>query len=1108
MERTRPAESPCSLLLLASALSIALSSCGDRSDSVADGESAPAGSAPASGFRAVSAQESGIRFANRLTETLEFNFMRYPYIYNGGGVATGDFDNDGKTDIYFTSNQGSNKLYRNLGNLRFEDVTNRAGVADAEHWTTGVSLVDINADGFLDIHVCKSGSVKNEPGRRNKLFINNGDLTFTERAAAHGLADGAFSTQAYFFDLDRDGDLDMYLVNHRPDFTNTGRISTSLQRAVSPETSDKLYRNDDGRFTDITIASGITNKTWGLSAVISDFDEDGWEDVYVCNDFLEADHLFTNNGDGTFSNSVGSIMDHISFYSMGSDMADIDNDGRPDLLVVDMAAADHVRSKRNMASMSNSTFWAMVGVGYQHQYMSNMLHRNNGGGDFSEIGNLAGVSKTDWSWAPLLADFDNDGLRDLYITNGIKRDITDNDYQNELQAVNQAGQGLTLEQLFELVPAEKVSNEMFRNSGELDFDRVTTSWGLNQRMNSNGAAYADLDDDGDLDLVVNNIDDRSLIYENLNGGNHLAVELLGPGKNPQGLGTRVRVQTAGSIQQHQQYLARGFQSSVDPVLHFGLGDATTVDSVTIEWPDGKVQVLRDVAANRRLKAAYSDSEAVEAVAEPETCLLAPLPFGAHGLGFTHVENPYDDFLREILLPQKQSTLGPAASVGDVNGDGLDDLFLGGAHTMPASLFLQQPDGSFEKNDPDFWDGERAYEDTASLLLDCDGDGDLDLYVVSGGSEFELGSPLYQDRLYRNDGQGEFSQAKSALPEIAASGGCVVPADVDGDGDEDLFVGGRTLPGHYPYAPRSYFLENDEGVFTDATAERAPEFAEVGMVTDAVFSDFDGDGSRDLVVVGEWMEVLFFRNAGGQLKRVSRGIEDSGGWWYSIAAADFDGDGDDDYVLGNLGLNNKFHADAEKPFHVYAADLDNTGNNDIVLGKEGRGTLLPVRGRECSSQQMPFIAEKFPTFRNFAEACLDDIYGEDALQSALHYQVQTFATSYLENRGDGQLVLTSLPASAQFGPTIDSRVLDVNGDGHLDILGAGSIYNAEVETTRYDASKGYVLLGDSAGGFTALPNSGLLTQGNVKRLVLLEIRGQAHLVVVANDGPLQLYRLER
>jgi hypothetical protein len=1055
-------------------------------------------------FSQLPVSSTGINFQNTIQESPEFNFLFYGYMYNGGGVAAGDINNDGLTDLYFTANQGSNKLYLNKGKFEFEDITDKAGVADNDGWTTGVSMVDINSDGYLDIYVCKSGSTKNPALRRNKLFINNGDASFTESAQQYGLADAAYSTQAYFLDIDNDEDLDMYLVNHRPDFNNNSKINSEIQRAVSMESSDQLYRNDNGKFSNITQAAGLLNKTWGLSAAIADYNKDGYPDIYVCNDFLEPDHLYINQKNGTFKNEILNYMKHISFYSMGSDIADINNDGELDLIVLDMVSENHVRSKRNMASMSNSVFRTMVNIGYHHQYMANMLQLNNGNGTFSEIGHLAGVAKTDWSWAPLLADFDNDGYKDLFVTNGIKRDVTDNDYKIELRKRNEEGVSMSLDEIFNLMPSSKQKNYAFRNNGNLGFEKVAKDWGVDQELHSNGAAYADLDNDGDLDLILNNVDEYASVYENNCNKNFIQLKLAGGGKNASGLGATIKIKGSQQTQIQQAYYNRGFQSSVDHRLHFGVGEDDKVD-IEIIWSDGKVSTVTDVKTNQLINISHDGSNTGSIPPHQGIQkLFASINSNNLGIDFQHKENDYDDFIDEILLPQKQSTHGPAIAVADVNGDGNDDFYIGGAKSFEGALFIQSQNG-FNRSSQLLFATESKYEDSGALFFDADNDGDQDLYVASGGNEVAENDPLLQHRLYTNDGSGNFTKNENTLPSIRTSGMAVQASDIDADGDLDLFVGGRLVPGKYPFPADSYILRNDDGKFTDVTAQSAPGLNKIGLVTDAIFADYDNDSDEDLILVGEWMPLSIFVNDSGNFSPLeSPGFDKSNGWWYSIEKGDFDKDGDIDFVVGNLGLNNKFGASQKKPFHVYCADFDDSGNYDIVLSKEGKDKMLPLRGRECSSQQMPFIKDKFPSYKLFAEAGLEDIYGEK-LSNALHYKTFTFASSYLQNNGDGSFTLSELNREAQFGPTLGIEIIDINKDGNLDIVAVGNIFDAEVETLRYDASRGYILLGDGKGGFQANLKSGFYNDFNAKNIKHLKIGTDNVFVVANNNGPLQFLK---
>ncbi|MFK8103794.1 MAG: VCBS repeat-containing protein [Saprospiraceae bacterium] len=1061
-------------------------------------------------FQMVDPAHSNLQFSNQIQETDAQNYIFYNYFYNGGGVSLGDINNDGLIDIYLSANQQSNKLYLNKGNLQFEDITAKAGVADATGWTTGVNMIDINGDGWLDIYVCKAG-YQNFELRQNKLYINDGKMGFTEQAKTYGLNDDGFATQSYFLDYDKDGDLDMYLVNHRHDFKNNTKLSQRIDNDLVPELSDKLFRNDgNNRFTEVGKAAGIMNKAWGLSATIADFNDDGWEDIYVANDFMQPDYLYINNQKGGFTNQVQDYMRHISFYSMGSDISDINNDGLPDLVVLDMVAEDHVRSKRNMASMSNFNFWSMVERGYHYQYMQNSLQLNNGKGSFSEISQLAGISKTDWSWAPLLADFDNDGYKDLFVTNGIKRDVTDNDFKLQLAALQKAGKKINYQQLLNMMPSNTQANYIFQNNGDLSFSKKTMAWGLSRSVNSNGSAYADLDNDGDLDLVVNNLDAVAAIYKNTSNtaNNYLDVQLKGNTKNPMGIGAKITLQSEAGLQYQEQYLSRGFQSSVSPVLHFGLGKTPQIDRLTVAWPDGTESILQNVKVNQRLVVEQKQAKKFARTQQKPKRTFQELDPKTLGIDYRHQEKNYDDFLKEILLPHKHSQHGPYLAKADVNGDGLEDFFVGGAAGSAGALYVQDQAGKFQQLSENTWKKDKAYEDLGLVFFDADQDEDLDLYVVSGSNEFPEQSPLLQDRLYLNDGKGNFKKANNRLPKMLTSGLRVRAADFDGDGDQDLFVGGRVVPAKYPQTPRSYLLQNDKGYFKDVTKSIAPELASCGMVTDAIFTDVDQDKDLDLLVVGEWMPIQLYKNEQNKLVlQEEPSLAKTNGWWFSIRAGDFDGDGDQDYMVGNLGKNKKFKANYDSPFHVYCNDFDDSGSLDIVLSSESTGTQLPVRGRECSSQQMPFIKEKFPTYKQFAEASLDDIYGEK-LASATHLEAYTFASSYLQNNGDGSFELIKLPNPAQIGPITGMWIDDYNQDKALDVIAIGNIYGSEVETVRYDASVGVLLEGNSQAAFKAITNlqSGIRTNGDAKDILLIE-RGThpALLLVSLNNQAVQTFR---
>ncbi|MEZ4810275.1 MAG: VCBS repeat-containing protein [Allomuricauda sp.] len=1070
---------------------------GDSSNGFADGQTY---------FELVPGSKTHIDFENKVQQTNSFNFLNYLDIFNGGGVALGDFDNDGLLDIYLTANETSNKLYLNQGNLEFKDVTALAQVSDEEGWTTGVNIIDINNDGNLDIYVCKSGALENPALRKNKLYVNQGNAIFKEEAHQWGLDHSGFSVQSYFVDYDKDGDLDMYLVNHRSDFNNVRKVEPQENMVYVEEFSDQLFRNEGTHFTNVTEEAGLRNKTWGLSAAIGDFNEDGWPDIYVANDFIQPDHLYINNKNGTFTDKVLEMFDHISYNSMGSDYEDINNDLLPDLVVLDMLAEDHLRSKENMATMDSQGFQYMVDSNYHYPYMANVLQLNQGHGNFDEIGQLVGISKTDWSWAPLIADFDNDGHKDIFISNGIEKDLGNQDFRVNLRSTIQANPKMNINELENLMPGEKLPNYMFQNKGSLQFHNVTENWGLNISMNSNGAAYGDLDNDGDLDLVVNNASDKAAIFQNHSKTNYIKVVLKGSSQNVDALGAQVKVIADNSVQYKEHYFAKGFQSAMGSVIHFGLGSVQTVQRVEVMWPDSTLSILENQKANQVIiidQKSASPKGSMPAI--PKKTYLSKIDPESLGIDFVHSELIYDDFKDQVLLPQKLSQLGPDVVTEDVNKDGLDDVIISGAKDQAIVLYLQNADGKFIRKNVGAFETDRGYETLGLHLFDFDQDGDLDLYVANGSYEFAENSPYLQDVLYANDGQGNFSKIGN-LPKMTTSTKKVMSFDYDGDGDLDLFIGGRFETKKYPLPPKSYILENNNGIFTEVMENVAPEFEKVGMVTDMVFSDYDRDGDKDLIVVGEWMAISVFENVGGRFNLLpAEGLMDSQGWWQSIVAIDIDHDGDDDYLVGNLGKNNKFHPTIEKPLHVYASYLDDNESFDMVLSKVYKGKLVPTRGKECSSEQNPFLTQKYQSYKAFAHSTLEDIYGAEALEESYHAVVKNFHTSLLLNHGSGRFELIDLPNEAQKGPTMGFEIVDVDGDGVSDVIGIGAIHEAEVETIRYDGNPGYVLL-NKKGKLEAVRTSNFHLKGNAKGLKKLIIGGIPHLLVANNNGGVDLFVL--
>ena len=1057
-------------------------------------------------FTSIPESHSNIDFENSIEEAIDFNFLNYSYIYNGGGVAVGDINNDGLEDIYFTSNQNSNKLYLNKGNFVFEDITEDAEVEDDKDWSTGVTMIDINNDGWLDIYVCKSASLENRGARQNKLYINQKNNTFKDEAVKYGLKEYSFSTQAYFLDYDKDGDLDMYLVNHSTDSnTNSLILSPQQQASLKTDSRDILFKNENGTYKNVSSASGISKlRAWGLSASIGDFNNDSWPDIYVANDFLEPDCLYINNKDGTFTDEILTRFKHISANSMGSDFADINNDLQPDLLVLDMMAADRKRGKENMATMSTAKFNRIVNKGWHHQYMSNMLQLNYGDGNFGEIGQFSGIAKTDWSWAPLIVDFNNDGFNDVFITNGIEKDLSNQDFRTTmLNKSKDFTKKETLDEALALIPSEKLSNYMFANNKDYTFKDVSNNYGFDAKVNSNGAAYADLDNDGDLDLVLNNQSDKASIYRNNIEGNFISIQFEGPKNNIDGIGAKVEIYTDDTQQIKQLYTSRGYQSSVSNSLNFGLGDSKVIDSIKVIWNDNKTQVLSNIEINTKLIVSHSKAKKEEIITNNKESLFDSILASSLGIDYKHQSVNFDDYNLQLLLPQKQSTIDNALTVADVNSDGLDDIFIGNTMGFPAELYIQNTSGKFEKSNQEIFKSDKAYNDNNALFFDVDNDGDLDLYVASGNYSQSEDSSLLQDRLYLNDGKGKFK--KGRLPKMLSVTKAITASDYDKDGDQDLFVGGRLIPGKYPNAPTSYLLENRNGNFINITSKKAKVVESIGLVNDAKFSDYDNDGDEDLIVVGEWMSITFFNNDKGVFTKVDVATNGKTGWSQTIKAIDFDGDGDDDYFVGNYGENNKFHPTESKPLHIYANNFDTNGSYDIVLSTSSDGVLFPVRGKECSSQQTPFLNDKIKSYKEFANSSLIDVYGEENIETALHLEANSFSSYYIKNNGNGSFEFTPLPNTAQFGPTLDFEFVDLDKDGLVEVLGIGSIYDSEVETIRYDASSGYVLTKDND-QIKLNKDFISLSDGDVKAIESIFIKGELHLLLMYSNQELRILKL--
>ncbi|MBU3821949.1 VCBS repeat-containing protein [Flavobacteriaceae bacterium XHP0103] len=1073
-------------------------------------------------FNKLDDSKTGIEFINTLTESDTLNYFTYGYLYMGGGVAVGDINNDGLVDVYFTGNQVQNKLYLNKGNLEFEDITNTANVGGGNAWYTGVTMADVNDDGLLDIYCSVGGQSGN---KRNELYINNGDLTFTEKASEYGLADEGNSVQATFFDYDKDGDLDVYVANYPPTkFSTPVYVYQELLKRVTDEQTDHLYRNDGGVFVDVTEEAGVKAFGLSLSATVGDVNNDGWDDIYVSNDFSTPDYFYINNQDGTFKEVTKQASPHTAFYGMGADIADINNDGNLDIFQVDMDANNNRRKKANMASMNPQLFWDVVDAGYHYQYMNNVMQINTGVTSedgipyFSNVSGITGTTSTDWSWGPLMADFDNDGKKDLYVTNGTRKEINHNDYfkslEHELKDLSVLEKSLG-------IPSEKIDNFMFKNNGDLNFEKVNEAWGIELKGFSNGVAYADFDNDGDLELIINNIDDNAVLFENRSSekSNYISIAFDGKDGNKFGLGNRIYVTNNEETQMQELTLTRGFQSSVAPELHFGLGQNQSIEKLKVVWSDGKVQELENVAVNQKLKLKYTDAvvqNPANGVSNNETLFATVSESNGFFPKHKHQENVFDDFETQVLLPHKMSSFGPALVVGDLNNDGLDDYYVGGASGFEGNLFYQNTKGTFTKQPAqEAFIHDKDSEDLGALIVDVDNDGDNDLYVVSGGYEF-LSSSKYenlQDRLYINDGKGNFSKANGALPEMTISGSRAYAADFNKDGKQDILTLGRQVPGSYPSPTDSYVLfnESDKGSIKFSVA--SPDtFKNLGMATSAIITDFDNDTWDDIIIVGEWMPIRVFKNVKNGFREVSEemGLNvDSTGWWWSIKEGDFDNDGDMDYIVGNNGLNYKYKANENETFDIYVNDFDDNNQTDIVLSYYSEGVQYPVRGRSCSSQQIPSIKDKFKDYEAFAQATLVDVYTEAELEASLHYQVKSFASIYLENR-DGQFIMHNLPNLAQISSINQILVDDYDADGNLDVLIAGNLFVSEVETPRNDAGYGLFLKGNGKGGFKSVPvtESGFFVPGDVKDLSSIKVGDKKYIIAAKNNDYLQFIEYKK
>ena len=1090
-------------------------------------------------FTLLKESETNIGFNNKLTESDSVNFLTNQYIYIGSGVGVGDFNNDGLQDIFFAGEQVSCKLYINKGNFKFEDVTEQSGLLTTK-WCTGVSVVDINNDGFMDIYVSVSHT-KDTAQRKNMLFINHTGLKFTDEAADYGLDNAGFSTQAAFFDYDKDGDLDMYLMNHNVFQNNPNNIATQDARGTSIA-ADKLYRNEgliNGKnhpvFKDVSLEAGIHDMGYGLGVAISDFNNDGWPDIYVANDFLSNDLLWMNNKNGTFSNRIYYTLHHQSYNSMGVDVADFNNDLLPDIAVLDMQPETNYRKKTMFAGTNPERYDMEQKIpNYQPQFTRNMLQLNNGYRTvdsvkepfFSEIAQLSGISETDWSWSVLMADFDNDGWKDIQITNGIAKDLTNNDFlffrNAQVEENNAKNNPASLRKDLDAYGSIKVNNYFYHNNGDLTFSNTTEQTGMAVPSISHGAVYADLDNDGDLDMVMNNMNQEAFVWKNElrknvkdSTYNFLAVQLKGSAQNQSGIGSKITLYANGKVQLLEQNTVRGYLSSVDNRLHFGLGNTKEIDSLKIVWPDGKIQALKNIKTNQTITVNYKDANDVQLYNETVLPSLFTDITNDISIQFKHEENSFFDFGVQRLLPQKYSQLGPPLITGDVNGDGLSDIFIGGGSYQSGVIFIQNSNGAFTLHN--LVEKDKTGEDAGAVFFDADGDKDIDLVITEGSTEFGNSATMNVPRLYKNDGKGNFSfDANAFAASITTISQAVTAADYDDDGDMDIFIGGRVLANQYPLPPRSYILQNNNGKFTDVTQNVCAALKDPGLITAAVWTDFDNDKNIDLVLCGEWMPIRFFKNRNGKLEEITAntGLKNMNGLWRSMLPVDIDKDGDMDFIAGNMGLNNKFHVSPQQPYLMYAKDIDGNGSIDLIpafyiKNNDGVYDLFPGIDRTQFAEQVLAIKKKYLLNEDYAKLNMKELMqgiGEENMQQ---FKCETMASVWIENTGSGKFKAHELPLAAQFAPVNAIVATDADGDGNIDLLLAGNEYQAEIGAGRYDAGYGQLLKNDGKQNFISVTplQSGFIAEGDVKNLKHITTKNNEQLILAAfNDNVLRCFKI--
>ncbi len=1075
-------------------------------------------------FSLLSSEQTGIDFINEVANQKDFNIFTYRNFYNGGGVAIGDINNDGLPDIYLTSNFGANKLYLNKGNFRFDDISASAGVEGTRAWSTGVVMVDLNADGQLDIYVCNSGNIKGD-NQKNELFLNNGDLTFTESAAEYNLAESGFTSHAAFLDFDLDGDLDVYLLNNS--FIPVNALNLSNKREVRaadwnvPDVlkggGDKLMRNDNGKFVDVSEEAGIYGSLigFGLGVTIGDINGDFYPDMYISNDFYEQDYLYINQKNGSFKESIKEWTQHTSLASMGADMQDINNDGLPDIFVTDMLPEKDDRIKTNTSFENYDTYKRKENLGFHYQYMQNSLQLNTGNQHFAEIAYYSGVAKTDWSWGALLFDMDNDGYKDIYVCNGIYHDLTDQDFidffANEIiQKMILTGKKEEIDSIINKMPSNPIPNYAFKNNGDLTFSDYTSDWGLSTPSFSNGAAYADLDNDGDLDLVVNNVNQKAFVFKNQTQEktprNFIKIALEGKGGNTFGVGVLMELFLKDKIIRQELNPSRGFQSSTEYVLTFGVGDIKEIDSLSVHWNDNKIQTIRNIEVNKKLTLKQSDAKNknVDKIIKPK-----PLFKEISGLLVAHKENNYSDFDYEGLITKMLSQEGPALAVADVDGDGNEDIFIGGAKGQPGIIYQNKGDGNLKRTFQKSLETDSSYEDTAASFFDADGDGDMDLMVGSGGNEVAE-NKNYRPRLYINDGKGVFTKTKNNLPSTFKNISVIAPYDFDSDGDMDVFIGSRSVVGNYGIDPDHLFLENTgDGSYSDATERLAYDLKGAGMLTDAVWADIDGDGKKDLITVSDWGTPKIYKNSGRRLVKLPSSLDSLNGWWNTIEVADLDGDGDNDLILGNQGSNTHYKTSEPNPMKMWINDFDGNGTLEQIITQNFNGRDYPLHQKKELTAQLISLKKQNLKASEYAKKTIEELFSSAIFKNSIMKQSNIAESVIAIQEKGGKFTIKKLPYQVQLSCVCGISCTDVNNDGNMDIILGGNNFEFKPQYSRLDANYGSVLLGDGKLGFKwqDYNTSGFFIRDEIKHLGEFKDKsGKRYLIAAINDTKPKIFAL--